>query len=55
MGGGVKLDVIKRKTLENGMVISASVVRKALTSKDWKTIYNFVPKSTFEYLLDLYS
>lgn len=51
----VQVYIIKRKTLENEIAISASLVRKALSSRDWKTICKLVPKSTFEYILELYS
>lgn len=47
---GVELNVIKRKE-HNGMVISASRVRKALENKDFEQIRELVPQTTYNYLV----
>lgn len=46
---GIMFEAIVRKEFE-GKVISASRVRAALKEKDWGTIREIVPPTTFEYL-----
>ena len=47
---GIKVVEIPRKESQDGLVISASRVRKYLKEKDWERIRQLVPDSTYEYL-----
>jgi [citrate (pro-3S)-lyase] ligase len=52
-GHGIKLIQIPRKEIGNAP-ISASAVREALAQKDWPTVKQLVPKTTFDYLQEVF-
>jgi [citrate (pro-3S)-lyase] ligase len=49
---GIELVQIPRKEIEN-TPISASRVRAALTEKDWDTVRQLVPRTTYDYLQEV--
>jgi [citrate (pro-3S)-lyase] ligase len=50
---GIDLEVIHRYET-NGKIVSASLVRKLLESRDFEGIAEIVPKSTYDYLCEMY-
>lgn len=46
----IKVVEISRTTTEDGIIISASTVRKAMEEKDDKLLYKMLPETTLEYL-----
>lgn len=51
---GIKVEEIKRKTSDDGVVISASRVREYLHKGEWNKLKNIVPKTTYDYLQKKY-
>lgn len=45
---GIECRIIPRKEVD-GMVISASTVRRSIQQEDWKTLKNLVPSTTFNF------
>lgn len=52
---GIQVVEIPRKESQDGLVISASRVRKYLKEKDWESIKRLVPETTLEYLKSEFS
>lgn len=50
---GIDVEIIPRFKSGNNIVISAKLVRKALKNKDYKLLKELVPKTTYDYLLDM--
>lgn len=50
---GVDVEIISRKQAE-GVIISASEVRKCLKNKDFEKIHTLVPESTYQFLEEKY-
>lgn len=47
---GIKVDEIQRVTLDDGMIISASEVRKAIKNKDYGLLKKLLPESSYLYI-----
>lgn len=47
---GVKVSITKRKLQENGELISASYIRKAIHERNWKLVEALAPESTVKHL-----